>query len=77
MSTSRDPRYDLHGPGSGKEHGGHRWLMLACCVPMVVIAIVLVVTDVVGIGALVAAVACAAMMTMMMRGMGHGDGSRG
>ncbi|MFD5246097.1 hypothetical protein ACFWIW_16220 [Amycolatopsis sp. NPDC058340] len=77
MSTSRDPRSDLRGSGGGKEHGGHGWLMFACCVPMVVIAIVLVATDVVGIGALVAAVACAAMMAMMMRGMGHGDDGRG
>lgn len=76
MSTPHDPRTGLHDPNSGKKHGGHGWMMTACCVPMLVIAIVLVATGVVGIGFVVAAVACTAMMALMMRGMGSGDDSR-
>jgi hypothetical protein len=58
------------GPQNHAGHGGHRWMMLACCVPMLVIAIVLVATGVVGSGFIVVALACTAMMAMMMRGMG-------
>lgn len=45
-------------------------MMIACCIPMLVIAVALVVTGVVSIGVLVFAVACTAMMALMMRGMG-------
>jgi hypothetical protein len=50
-------------------HGGHGWMMIACCVPMLVIAIALVATGTVGAGFLFAAVMCTAMMAIMMRGM--------
>ena len=56
-------------PGRGA-HGGHGWMMIACCIPMIVIAIALVASGVVGVGFLVAAAACTAMMAFMMRGMG-------
>ena len=36
-------------------------MMIACCVPMLVIAVVLVATGVVGVGFIVVAVACTAM----------------
>ena len=55
--------------------GGHGWMMVACCVPMLVIAIVLVATGVAGVGFIFAALMCAAMMALMMRGMSHGGGS--
>lgn len=55
-------------------HGGHRWMMIACCVPMVAIAIALVATGVVGVGFVVIALACVAMMALMHRGMSHGGG---
>ena len=56
-------------------HRGHsRWMMIACCVPMLAIAIVLVATGVVGAGFIVAALACTLMMALMMVGMSHGDG---
>lgn len=55
-------------------HGGHSWMMIACCIPMLVIAIVLVATHAVSIGFLFVAVGCTAMMAMMMRGMGRGNG---
>jgi hypothetical protein len=50
-------------------------MMIACCIPMLVIAIVLVATGVAGPGFIVAAVMCTVMMAMMMGGMSHGDGS--
>lgn len=53
-------------------HGGHGWMMIACCVPMIVVAIALVATGVASPGFLFAAVACTAMMALMMRGMNHG-----
>ena len=55
------------------QHGhGHSWMMIACCIPMLVIAVVLVATGVAGIGFIFAAVMCTAMMAMMMRGMDSG-----
>ena len=60
-----------HGGGG---HGGHRWMMIACCIPMLVIAIALVATGVLGAGALLVAIGCTVMMALMMGGMGHGGG---
>ena len=58
-------------------HGGHsHWLMIACCIPMLVIAVALVATGVAGPGFIVAAIACTAMMALMMRGMSHGSGDK-
>ncbi len=53
-------------------HGGHGWMMILCCLPMLVIAAVLLAVGVVSVGFLVFAVACTAMMAFMMRGMSHG-----
>lgn len=61
-------------PGTPPENepeggGGHsRWMMIACCVPMLVIAVVIVATGA-GVGFLVAAVMCTAMMFVMMSAM--------
>ena len=65
--------HTAHGGGGhwGMSHGGHHWMMIACCIPMLAIAIALVATGVVGAGFLVVALACTAMMALMMRGMGH------
>jgi len=60
-------------PDTHKGHGGHGWMMIACCIPMLVIAIALVVTGVVGVSFIFVAIACTLMMAMMMRGM-HGGG---
>lgn len=66
LSAKRD-----HGLASGG-HKGHRMLMLLCCIPMLVIAVVLVVSGVVSAGFLITAGACTAMMFVMMRMMpGH------
>jgi Flp pilus assembly protein TadB len=53
-----------------RTHSGHHWMMVACCIPMVIIAIALVVTGFVSVGVVVIAVACLAMMAAMMFSMG-------
>ncbi len=79
MTTPRDPFTDLPDPARPPEpdrhtgHRGHSWMMIACCVPMLAIAIVLVATGVAGISFLLVAVMCTAMMAAMMAGMGRGD----
>ena len=74
MTMLDDNRTPPHEHGH-EDHGGHgHWMMIACCIPMVVIAIVLVATGVAGAGFIFAAIMCTAMMWMMMRGMSHGGG---
>jgi len=70
---------DKHTPPDDRSggHGGHgHWLMIACCIPMLVIAAVLVATGVAGAGTIFFAVMCTAMMAMMMRGMSDGSGGK-
>lgn len=50
-------------------HRGHGWLMIACCIPMLVIVGILIATGVVGVGFAFLALACTALMAFMMRGM--------
>jgi hypothetical protein len=64
---------DQHRP----THSGHGWMMIVCCIPMLVIAIVLVATGVTGIGFVFAAIMCTAMMAMLMRMMSGGGGHGG
>lgn len=64
-------------PRPEQTHGGHGWLMVACCIPMLVIAVVLVAMGVVGPGFLFVAIACTAMMAVMMRGMSNTGGGGG
>ncbi len=65
-------------PSDGKPgHGGRsHWLMIACCIPMLMIAVALVATGVAGPGFIIAALTCTAMMALMMRGMSHGISGR-
>ena len=70
MSLPKRPERTEHEESSKQPR--HSWLMIACCIPMVVIAVALVATGVVGTGFIVVALACTAMMAMMMRGMDHG-----
>jgi len=75
MTGTHDVRPDVpigENPSGGK--GGHSWMMIACCIPMLIIAIALVATNVVNVGFLFLALMCTAMMFMMMRGMGSGGG---
>lgn len=72
--------HDQRGHEGHDAHEGHRshsWMMIACCIPMLSIAGILVATGVVSVGFLFLAVGCTAMMALMMRGMGHGRGSSG
>lgn len=55
-----------------KIHGSHRWMMVACCIPMIIIAGILVAIGVVGASFLLYAAACTLMMAFMMGRMGHG-----
>jgi len=47
-------------------HSSHGWMMAAMCLPIVLIAIVLVATGVASASFLFAAIACMAMMGLMM-----------
>lgn len=55
----------------GRGHG--RWMMIACCVPMLAIAVAVAISGA-GFGFLLIAVMCTAMMVLMMGGMSGGDG---
>ena len=63
-----------HAKRSGHRHAGHGWMMIACCIPMLVIAIALVATGVASVGFIFVALMCTLMMALMMRGMHGGDG---
>ena len=63
------------GRGHGGRHGGHGWLMIACCIPMIGIAVALVATGIASPGFLVVALACTGMMALMMVGMNRGGGA--
>lgn len=55
----------------GKAH--HRLLMIACCIPMLLIALGLVFAGVVSASFLILAVICTAVMALMMGGMHEGN----
>lgn len=62
---SYPPLHQEH-PHEDEGHGGHRWMMIACCIPMLVIVGALVATGVAGTGAIAFAVICFGMMALMM-----------
>ena len=72
-----DERADLHAhdrhnhqaPGPHGPHGGHRWMMIACCIPMLVVVGALIATGIAGTGVIIYAVVCLAMMWLMMKAM--------
>ena len=71
--TGQDQMSQVHGHDG---YGGHGWMMIVCRIPMLVIAVLLVGTGVIGVEFLVFALACTAMMALAMRGMGgmgHGN----
>lgn len=65
LGDENEPVDEPGGPGRG---GGH-WMMIACCVPMLIVAVVLVATGVAGAGFILFAILCTVMMAMMMRSM--------
>jgi drug/metabolite transporter (DMT)-like permease len=69
--------HDMHARSDTNGSGGRgHWLMMACCVPMLVIVIALVASGTVSPGFLLYAVLCTAMMFFMMRGMSHGSNDK-
>ncbi len=77
MNHAEHTGVDPQDPQKAVGHGGHGWMMIACCIPMLIIAGVLVATGVVSGVFLLYAIVCTAMMAMMMKGMGHGGDSGG
>ena len=73
MTRPLDQRKHPADVGQQRRRGGHGWMMIACCIPMLAIAVVLVATGVASSGFLVGALACTAMMALMMGGMGHNE----
>jgi Flp pilus assembly protein TadB len=73
MSQLETKQPDQQGQGG---HSGHGLMMIACCIPMLVLAIVLVATGVVGAGFIFVAVMCTVMMAMMMRMMSSGGNQK-
>jgi hypothetical protein len=66
------------GGGAHGAHGGHGLMMIICCIPMLAIAGLLVLTGVAGSGIIVTALLCTAMMAAMMFAMpGSGHGGHG
>ncbi|HUY51910.1 MAG TPA: hypothetical protein VMV92_40455 [Streptosporangiaceae bacterium] len=72
MTRQQAPGPVRRAPGG---HSGHGWMMIACCIPMLIIAVALVAAHVASIGFLAVTIACTAIMALMMRGMGHGGSS--
>jgi len=67
QNSTPEPRQTPASPDTGHgTHGGHRWMMMICCIPMVAIVVLLIVSGTAGSGALLWAVACVAMMAAMM-----------
>ena len=68
LETKRSAPHSHHAG-----HSGHRW-MIACCIPILVVAVMLVATGVVGAGLIFGATMCTVMMAMMMAMMSGGSG---
>lgn len=67
-----------HGEGHEGHggHGSHGWMVLICCIPMLLIAVGLMVAGAASPEILVPAILCTVMMALMMRAMpggGHGN----
>lgn len=73
--TTLDSKRPTHSHDHRGGGGGHGWMMIACCIPMLVIAVVLVATGVANAVFIFVAIMCTAMMWLMMRGM-SGSGGR-
>jgi hypothetical protein len=73
-SADKGGGHSSHASHSG--HSGHSGMMIACCIPMLVTAVILVATGAANPAFLVIAVGCTLMMALMMRGMSHGGDDR-
>lgn len=68
-------RHGQDGDQAGSHPGHSRWMMIACCVPMLLIAVAIAAAGA-GFGFLIIALICTAMMAAMMGGTSHGGTSR-
>lgn len=72
---TQDEPHAHHGPQPPSKghpqagHGSHRWMMIACCIPMVVIVGILIATGAAGSGLLLYAAICVGAMALMMFAM--------
>lgn len=64
-------------PHTHAHRGSHHWMMIACCIPMIVLAIALVTSGTANAGALAIALLCTLAMALMMVGMGGSGGHHG
>ena len=74
--TGHDPYSGTHEHTGHGGHGGHGLMMLVCCIPMVAVAVLLVVSGTAGAGALVWALGCVLMMAAMMSVIPGGHGHK-
>lgn len=68
-TPERDAEPGRQGGRSPGHHHGHGWMMIVCCIPMLIIAVALVAAGVLSWGFLIFALACTAVMALMMRAM--------
>ncbi len=66
---NRHEQTDHEQPGYEPRGKSHRWMMLACCVPMVIVVGVLLATGVACSVAILFAVICLGVMALMMLAM--------
>lgn len=75
--TPSGPPQQADGPGQQARHRRHRWMMVACCIPMIALFVAVWAAGLIPASFLIIAVACTAMMALMMGGMRRGEaGSR-
>ena len=74
--TGHDPHSGARPHTGHGGHGGHGLMMLVCCIPMVAVVVLLVVSGTAGAGALVWALGCVLMMAAMMFFMPGGHGHK-
>ena len=66
---------ERQGPDHG-DHAAHKWMMIGCCVPMLVIALALVASGTAGPGVVTLAIGWTLMVALMMMS-GTGDSGQG
>lgn len=75
--ATSETHHSGHDPDSEHgAHGGHGLMMIICCIPMLAIAGLLVLTGVAGSGIIISALLCTAMMAAMMFAMPGGHGHK-
>lgn len=77
-AATQEAHHGHAGPdGERAGHGRHGLMMIVCCIPMLAIAGLLVLTGVAGSGIILTALLCTAMMAAMMFAMPGGHGAHG